>query len=115
MTTLQIHLHKKWKEGFALGNSSCLKIQGFERNLSHHLVFLIIIYFLELRKFLAADFLHFGVSLLGKGCAGGAGMSGLSTTEAEFLFDAMSAFLWGELGNLDGVDDHGVRVVGFGV
>ena len=115
MTTLQIHSHKRWKEGFVLGNSSCLKIQGFERYLSYYLVFLVIIYLFQLREFLAADFLHLGAPLLGKGCAGGAGVSGFSAAEAEFLFDAMSAFFQGELRDFDGIDNHGVGVMGFGV
>ena len=40
-----VHSHKKWKEGFALGNSSYLKIQGFEGNLSHHLLFFVVVDF----------------------------------------------------------------------
>ena len=115
MTTPQIHSHMKQKEGFALGNSSCLKIQGFERNLSYHLIFFMIIYLLQLRKFLAADFLHLGVPLLGKGHAGGTGVSGFSAAEAEFLFNARSTFFQGELRNFDGVNDHGVGVVRLGV
>ena len=42
-------------------------------------------------------------------------MSRLSATEAEFLLDAASAFFQGELRDFDGVDDHGVRVMGFGI
>ena len=112
--TLQIHSHMTWKEGFALGNSSCLKIQRFERNLSHYLVLFIVVYLLQLGKFFAADFLHLGVPFLGKGCTGGAGVSRFSATEAEFLLDAMFVFFWGKLGDLDSVNDHSIRIVGFG-
>ena len=42
-------------------------------------------------------------------------MSGLLAMEAEFLLDAASAFFWGELRDFDGVDDHGVGVMGFGI
>ena len=42
-------------------------------------------------------------------------MAGFAAAEAEFLFDASFAFFWGKLRDLDGVDDHGVGVVGFGV
>ena len=111
--TLQIHSHTIQREGFVLGNSSCLKIQRFERNLLHHLTPFIVVYLLQLGKFFTADFLHLGISFLGKGGAGGAGVSRFSTAEAEFLLDATFAFFWGELGDLDGVDDHGIRVMDF--
>ena len=111
--TLQIHSHTIQREGFVLGNSSCLKIQRFERNFSHHFVLFIVVYLLQLGKFFAADFLHLGISFLGKGRAGSAGVSRFSTTEAEFLLDATFAFFWGELGDLDSVDDHGVGVMYF--
>ena len=39
-------------------------------------------------------------------------MTGLLAVEAEFLFNATFAFLWGELGDSDGIDNHGVRVMG---
>ena len=42
-------------------------------------------------------------------------MSRLLATEAEFLLDAASAFFQCELRDFDGVDDHGVRVMGFGI
>ena len=42
-------------------------------------------------------------------------MAGFSAAEAEFLFDAVLAFFWGKLGDLDRVHDHGIRVVGLGV
>ena len=42
-------------------------------------------------------------------------MSGFSAMEAEFLLDAASAFFQGELRDFDGVDDHGVGVMGFGI
>ena len=42
-------------------------------------------------------------------------MSGFLTMQAEFLFDATSAFFRGELRDFDGVDDHGVGVMGFGI
>ena len=42
-------------------------------------------------------------------------MAGFSAAKAKFLFNAMFAFLWGELGDFDRIHDHGVRVVGLGV
>ena len=42
-------------------------------------------------------------------------MSRLSATEAEFLLNAASAFFQGELRDFDGVDDHGIGVMSFGV
>ena len=42
-------------------------------------------------------------------------MTGFSAAEAEFLLNASFAFFWGKLGDFDGVNDHGVRVVGLGV
>ena len=42
-------------------------------------------------------------------------MSGFSAMEAEFLLDAASVFFWGELRDFDGVDDHGIGVMGFGI
>ena len=81
----------------------------------YHLIFFVIVYLFQLGKFLAADFLHCGVPLLGKGHAGGTGVSGFLAAEAEFLLDATSAFFRGELRDFDGVDDHGVGVMGFGI
>ena len=45
---------------------------------------------------------------------GSAKMSGFSAAEAEFLLNAVLAFFGGKLGNFDSIDDHGIRVVGFG-
>ena len=42
-------------------------------------------------------------------------MSGFSGMEAEFLFNAALAFFWGKLRDLDGIDDHGVRIMSFGI
>ena len=42
-------------------------------------------------------------------------MTWFAAAEAEFLFNAMFAFFWGEFGDLDSVNDHGVGVVGFGI
>ena len=114
MRTLQIHSHKKQKEGFALGNSSFLKIQGFERNLLHHLCFFLIIYLFQLRKLFAANLLYLRVALLSEGRAGGTEMSGFSAAEAEFLFHAVFTFFRSEFGNFDGIYDHGVRVMSLG-
>ena len=107
--TLQIHLRMIRKEGFALGNSSCLKIQGFERNLSHYFLFFIIINLLQLWQFLAADLLYF----LGEGRAGGTEMAQFPAAEAKFLFNAAFAFFQGKLGDFDGIYNHGIRVMGF--
>ena len=115
MTTLQIHSHKKQKEGFVLGNSSCLKIQGFERNLSYHLVLFTIIYHFQLRKFLAADCLYLGVPFLGEGRAGGTRVPGFSAAETKFLLDAAFSLFWSKLRDFDGIDNHGVRVMGFDI
>ena len=115
MKTLQIHLRATWKEGFALGNSSCLKIQGFERNLSYHFLLLIIINFLKLGQLLTANLLYLLVAFLSKGSACSAKMTGFLAAEAVFLFNATFAFFWGKLGDFDGIDDHGVGVVGLGV
>ena len=112
--TLQIHSHTIRKEGFALGNSSCLKIQGFERNLSHHFLFLIIVYFLQLEELLAANFLYFLVAFLSKGRAASTKMSGFLAAEAKFLLNAMFAFFRSKLGDFDCVNNHGVWVVGLG-
>ena len=35
--------------------------------------------------------------------------------EAKLFLDAVFAFFWGKLRNFDGVDDHGVGVMGFGI
>ena len=104
-----------WKEGFALGNSSCLKIQGFERNLLYHHLLLVIVNLLKLGQLLAANLLYLLVPLLSKGGACGTKMTGFPAVEAEFLFDTSFAFFQGKLGDFNGVDDHGVRVVGLGV
>ena len=42
-------------------------------------------------------------------------MSGFSVVEAEFLLNTSFAFFRGEFGDFDGVDDHGIGVMGFGV
>ena len=42
-------------------------------------------------------------------------MTGFSAVEAELLFYAAFAFFWGEFGDFDGIDDHGVRVMCLGV
>ena len=42
-------------------------------------------------------------------------MSGFSAMEAKLFLDVAFAFFWGKLRDFDGVDDHGVGVVGFGV
>ena len=42
-------------------------------------------------------------------------MTGFSAVEAEFLFNATFVFFWGELGDFDGIDDHGVRVMGLSI
>ena len=45
---------------------------------------------------------------------GSAKVSGFSAAEAEFLLNAVLAFFGGKLGNFDSIDDHGIKVVGFG-
>ena len=80
-----------------IGNSSCLKIQMFERNLSHHHLFFIVIYLLQLGKLFAADLLYLGVSFLREGCTGSARVSGFSAVIAELLLDASFAFLRSKL------------------
>ena len=102
------------KEGFALGNSSCLKIQRFERNFSYHLLLFIVIDLLQFGQFFAAYFVYLLIAFLSKGGASGTEMAGFSAAEAQFLFNAMFAFFWGELGDLDRIHDHGVGVVGLG-
>ena len=42
-------------------------------------------------------------------------MAQFSAAEAELLLNATFAFFWGELGDSDSIDDHGIRVMGFGV
>ena len=42
-------------------------------------------------------------------------MAGFSAAETELLFNATLAFFWGELGDFDGVNNHGVGVVCLGV
>ena len=75
-----------------LGNSSSLKIQGFERNLSHHLLFFVIIDFFQLQQFFAANHLYFWVAFLGEGRAGSTEMSRFPAVEAKLFLDAM--FVW---------------------
>ena len=55
------------------------------------------------------------VAFLGEGRASGTKVAGFLAAEAELLLDAAFAFFRGEFGDLDGVDDHGVGVVGSGV
>ena len=55
------------------------------------------------------------IGLLGEGGACGTKVAGFSAAKAEFLFNTVFAFFWGKLGDLDGVNNHGVGVVGFGV
>ena len=90
-----------------MGNSSCLKIQGFERNLSHYLL-LIVVDIFQLGKLFAAYFLYLLVALLSEGGACGTKVAGFSAAKAEFLFNAAFAFFGGELGDLDSVNDHGI-------
>ena len=40
-------------------------------------------------------------------------MSRFSAAEAEFFLDTTSAFFWGEFGDFDSVDDHGIGVMSF--
>ena len=103
------------EEGFALGNSSCLKIQRFKRNLSYHLLLFVIVDLLQLGQLFAAYFVYLLVALLSEGRACGTEVARFSAAEAEFLFDAAFAFFWGKLGDLDRIHDHGVRVMGLGV
>ena len=42
-------------------------------------------------------------------------MTRFSAVEAEFLFNASFVFFRGKLGDFDGIDDHGIRVVGLGI
>ena len=42
-------------------------------------------------------------------------MTRLSAVEAKFLLNASFAFFWGKFGDFNSVDDHGIRVVGFGI
>ena len=97
MTTLQIHSHMTRKEGFALGNSSCQKIQRFERDLSHHFLFFIIVYLLQFQQFFAANLLYLLVAFLSEGSTGSTKMSGSLAVEVKFLLNAMFAFFRGEL------------------
>ena len=94
-----------------MGNSSFLKIQRFERNLSHHLLFLIIVDLFQLREFFAADLLYLCVSFLQKGHAAGTRVSRLSAAEAEFLLDAAFSFLRSELRDFNGIDDHSIGIM----
>ena len=98
-----------------MGNTSCLKIQRFERNLSYHHLLFIIVDFLKLGQLFAANFLYLLVALLSKGGARGTEMAGFSAAEAEFLLNAALAFFWGKLGDFDSINDHGVGVVGLDV
>ena len=42
-------------------------------------------------------------------------MAWFSAVEAKFLLDATFAFFWGKLGDLDGIYNHGVGVVGLSI
>ena len=42
-------------------------------------------------------------------------MTGFPAAEAELLLNATFAFLRGKLGDFDGIDDHGVGIVGLGI
>ena len=42
-------------------------------------------------------------------------MAGFLAVEAELLLNASFAFFWSKLGDSDGIDDHGIGVVGFGI
>ena len=42
-------------------------------------------------------------------------MAGFLAVEAKLLLNATFAFFWSELGDFDGIDDHGVGVMGLGV
>ena len=55
------------------------------------------------------------VALLGKGGACGTKVAWLAAVEAELLFNASFMFFWGEFGDFDGINGHGVGVVGFGI
>ena len=55
------------------------------------------------------------VGLLGEGGAHGTEVAGFSAAETEFLLNAAFAFFGGELGDFDGVDDHGVGIMSFSV
>ena len=114
MKTLQIHLRTIRKEEFALGNSSCLKIQGFKRDLSYHLLLFVIVDLLQLGQFFAAYFVHLLVGLLSEGGARGTKMAGFSAAKAELFLNAAFAFFWGKFGDLDRINDHSVGVVGLG-
>ena len=114
MRTLQIHSHKKWKEGLALGSFSYLKIQSFKRNLSHYFLLIIIIYFFQLGELLTANLLYLGFALLSEGHTCSDEMSGFLAAEAEFFLNAVFAFFRGKLRDSDGVYDHGIRVMGLG-
>ena len=96
-----------------MGNSSYLKIQWFERNLSYHLLLFIVIDLLKLGQLFAAYFLYLLVALLSEGGACGTKVAGFSAAEAKLLFDATFAFFWGELGDFDSIDDHSIWVVSF--
>ena len=98
-----------------MGNSSYLKIQRFERNLSYHLLFVVVVDFLQLGQLFAAHLLYLLVTFLGKGRARGTKMAWFSAAEAELFFNATLLFFRGKLGDLDGVNDHSIRVVSLGV
>ena len=89
MKTLQIHLRTIRKEEFALGNSSCLKIQGFERNLSYPFFFFVIIDLLQLGQLFAAYFVYLLVAFLSEGSACGTEVARFSAAEVKFLFNAL--------------------------
>ena len=55
------------------------------------------------------------VGLLCEGGASGTEVARFSAAKAEFLFNAAFAFFRGELGDFDGVNDHGVGIVSFSV
>ena len=59
--------------------------------------------------------MYLQVALLSEGSADSTKMAGFLAVEAEFLLNAMFAFFWSKLGDSDGIDDHGIGVVGFGI
>ena len=55
------------------------------------------------------------VAFLVEGGASGTKVAGFSAVKAELFLNAAFAFFWSKLGDFDGVDDHGVGVMSFGV